>query len=168
MATSTLLQKLDGGSDFGPTTSARRQVEVFIAAETVADKDAVSLDLSQAQDGDKALKIVKADTGTATDKAFVGIVLKSAEPDGALTAGSRIFVVIAGPVEANVDGATVAGDFLTIGAVAGQLAVAATFLTDSDGYGGGQVSATPLPVAAIAAEADTANVATVMVYKQFV
>ena len=75
MATSTLLQKLDGGSDFGPTTSARRQVEVFIAAETVADKDAVSLDLSQAQDGDKALKIVKADTGTATDKAFVGIVL---------------------------------------------------------------------------------------------
>ena len=98
----------------------------------------------------------------------MGIVLKSAEPDGALTAGSRIFVVIAGPVEANVDGATVAGDFLTIGAVAGQLAVAATFLTDSDGSGGGQVSATPLPVAAIAAEADTANVATVMVYKQFV
>jgi hypothetical protein len=163
MATSTLLQKLDGGSDFGVTTSARRQVEVFIAAETVVEKDAVSLDLSQTEDGDKALKIVKADTGTATDKAFVGVVLKSAEPDGSLTAGSRIFVVTAGPVEANVAGATVAGSLLQIGSTAGQLDVRTVAVDE-----GGAATFNLFPIAAIAAEADTANVATVMVYKQFV
>ena len=92
MATSTLLQCLNEGSDFGVTASNRRQVEVYIAAETVAEKDAVSLDLSQSVDGDKALKIVKADTGTQEDRAFVGVVLKSAEPDGSLDAGARIFV----------------------------------------------------------------------------
>ena len=161
MATNTILQCLNEGSDFGVTASNRRQVEVYIAAETVAEGDAVSLDLSQSVDGDKALKIVKADTGTATDKAFVGVVLKSAETDGTLDAGARIFVVVAGPVEANVDGSTAAGDYLEISSTAGRL----TPVPSVDE--GGSATFDLLPVAAIAAEADTANVATVFVYKQF-
>jgi len=161
MATSTLLQCLNEGSDFGVTASNRRQVEVYIAAETVAEKDGVSLDLAQSVDGDKALKIRKADTGTATDKAFVGVVLKSAEPDGSLDAGARIFVVVAGPVEANVDGATAAGNYLEISSTAGRLAPVPS--VDE----GGSATVALLPVAAIAAEADTSNVATVFVYKQF-
>ena len=68
MATSTLVQFLAEGS--GTDTSARRQVQTFIAAEAIAANDAVSLDLAQAIDGDKALKVMKADTGTATDKCF--------------------------------------------------------------------------------------------------
>lgn len=162
MATNTLLQCLNEGSDFGVTASNRRQVEVYIAAETVAEKDAVSLDLAQSADGDKALKIRKTDTGTATDKAFVGVVLKSAEPDGSLDAGARIFVVVAGPVEANVDAATVAGSLLQIGSTAGRLAVRETSVDE-----GGSDTFDLFPIAAIAAEADTSNVATVFVYKQF-
>ena len=162
MATNTLLQCLNEGSDFGVTASNRRQVEVYIAAETVAEKDAVSFDLSQTDDGDKALKIVKADTGTPEDRAFVGVVLKSAEPDGSLDAGARIFVVVAGPVEANVAGATGAGSILQIGSTAGQLAVRQVAVDEA-----GSATFDLYPIAAIAVEADTSNVATVFVYKQF-
>ena len=44
MATNDLLQKLDGGADFGVTTSNRRQTEVFIAKEAVAVGDWVPFD----------------------------------------------------------------------------------------------------------------------------
>jgi len=123
MATSNLLQCLNEGADFGVSTSARRVVETYIAGETVAVGDAVSLDLSETEDGDKALKVVQSDSGTDTDRAFVGIVLRSAEPSGALTAGARVEVVVGGPAEANVDGATAAGNLLQIGSTAGRLAV---------------------------------------------
>ena len=154
MASSTLLQKLDGGSDFGSTTSNRRQTEIFLAAETLVVGDAVSVDLSKTNDGDKGLYIVKADTGTPLDRCFVGVVLQSVEPDGTLTAESRIEVVTRGLVTANVAGTTVAGSQMVISAVAGQLLL--------------KVPATNLyPVAAISSEADTANLAKVYVLSSF-
>lgn len=162
MATNTILQCLNDGSDFGVTTSARRQVEVFLASATVAEKDAVSLDMSKTADGDKALYVLKADTDTVTATAFVGVVLKSAEPDGALTAGSRVFVVTAGPVEATVNTATSQGDRLSIGSTGGQLDVV------PDVNEGGAATIPLRSIAAIACEDDTAGVATVLVYKQFV
>ena len=162
MATSNLLQCLNEGADFGVSTSARRVVETYIAGETVAVGDAVSLDLSETEDGDKALKVVQSDSGTDTDRAFVGIVLRSAEPSGALTAGARVEVVVGGPAEANVDGATAAGNLLQIGSTAGRLAVREVNVDE-----GGAATFSLYPIAAIAAEADVANVATVFVYRQF-
>lgn len=154
MATSTLVQFLAEGS--GTDTSARRQVQTFIAAEAIAANDAVSLDLAQAIDGDKSLKVMKADTGTATDKCFVGIALEGA------AAGARIDVCIAGICEANVAGTTAAGSILQIGSTAGRLDVRTTAVNE-----GGAATFNLFPVCGIAAEADTANVATIFVFKQF-
>ncbi len=161
MATSNLLQSLNSGSDFGSSVSNRRSVETFIAGETLVVGDCVSLNLAASEDGDKGLVIVKGDTGTATDTCVVGVVLRSAEVDGALTAGSRIEVVTRGLVSANVDGSTVAGSRLIVGATAGQLALAA------DINEGGAATVSQRPIVAIAAEADTANIAKVYVLANF-
>lgn len=162
MPTNDILQCLNDGADFGVTTSARRRVEVFIASAPVAEKDAVSLDMSKTVDADKALFVLKADTDTATATAFVGVVLKSAEPDGSLTAGSRVFVVTAGPAEAKVNTSTVAGNRLTLGSTGGQLEIV------PDVAEGGSATVVLRSIAAIACEADTLGVATVLVYNQFV
>jgi len=162
MATNTILQYLDnaaGGSD--SSSSNRRTTEVFIAGETLVVGDCVSLDLNQTADADKGLIIVKGDTGTATDTCVVGVVLRSAEPTGTLTAGSRIEVVTRGIVSANVDGATVAGSRLIVGATAGRLAIAA------DINEGGAAIVAQRPIVAIAVEADTANIARVYVLANF-
>jgi hypothetical protein len=160
MATSTLIQNLNTGYTdvFGatvsvPGTSNRRQVETFLASATVVVGDAVAFDLSKSVDSDKALYVIKADTDVATSTAVVGIVLGSAESDGSLTAGSKVNVVLGGIVLANVDGATVAGSNLSVGATAGQLAIAAAGNT--------------YPTVAIAVESDTANFAKVVMLKQF-
>lgn len=128
MATSTLIQYLETSQvdgfgaavAVGSATMNRRQTEIFLAGEAVLIGDCVSLDLSQAADGDKAVHIVKADSGTATDRCPVGVVLRSAENDGSLAAGSRIEVVVRGVCEANV-AAHAAGDVLGMTAVPGQL-----------------------------------------------
>lgn len=162
MAQNTLLQYLDndaGGA--GVTSSNRRTTEIFLAGETVVVGDVVSLDLAQSSDGDKGLIIVKADTGTATDTMAVGVVLRSAEPTGALTIGSRIEVVTRGLVTANVDGATVAGSRLIVGSTAGRLAIAADIVES------GSATVAQRPIIAIAAEADTANLAKVYVLATF-
>ena len=166
MATSTLIQKLDSTAFESSKTvpgsytaispkgvSHRLQTEVFLASATVAVGDAVAFDLSKTADGDKTLYVIKADTDVATSTCVVGIVLSSAETDGSLTAESKILVLTSGLAEANVDGATVAGSNLTVGATAGQLAVASAAAT--------------YPTVAIAVEADTTNVARVLFLKQF-
>jgi len=146
MATNTIIQYLESGN--GVATSHRSQVETFIAAETIAANDLVSLDLSQSIDGDKSLKITKADTGTATDTCAIGFALNGG------AAGDKIDVTVAGiHISANVNGAVVAGSKLCAGATAGQAAI--------------YVNTDVLPIVAISAEADTANVATVFVIKQF-
>lgn len=154
MATNTIIQYLESGN--GVATSHRSQVETFIAAETIAANDLVSLDLSQAIDGDKSLKITKADTGTATDTCAIGFALNGG------AAGDKIDVTVAGiHISANVDGATVAGSRLIVGSTAGRAGIAA------DINEGGAATIVQRPLIAIAAEADTANVATVFVIKQF-
>jgi hypothetical protein len=146
----------------GITASDRRTLQTFIAGETLAIGDAVSLDLSQVSDADKALVVVKADSGTATDTAFVGVVTKSLDVDGALTVGKKIEVCVAGPCEANVDAATVAGSILQIGSTAGRLSVRTVAVDEA-----GSATFNLYPIAAVACEADTSNVATIMVYRQF-
>lgn len=159
MATQNLIQYLEteqynalpGQSNVAVGISAmnRRQVETFIASEAIAANDLVSLDLSKTNDGDKGIFIVKADTGTGTDSCAVGFALNAAAD-----AGEKVDVTIAGiHVSANVAGTTAAGSPLTAGSTAGQAAV--------------YTAAALYPVIAIAAEADTANVATVFVIKQF-
>lgn len=169
MATSTLLQSLNTDADFGGVSavnaSNRRQVETFIAGETLVVGDCVSLNLAASADSDKGLVVVKGDTGTATDTMVVGVVLRGLDFDvnGAvdLSAGKRVEVVVRGLVTANVDGATVAGSRLIVGATAGQLDVA------DDINEGGAATVPQRPIVAIAAEADTANFAKVYVLANF-
>ena len=148
MATSTLVQDLTAGRDIA--VSARRQVETFIAGGTVAGKDFVALKLNESADGNKALKVVRADNNSSpVHQAIVGVVLTA----GTHAAGDRIEVVVAGICEANVDSATDVGSPLCCGATAGQADVyEASFLH---------------PIVAISAEADSTNVATVFMIKQF-
>lgn len=159
MSTQNIIQYLEtsqynalpsgGTTPVGVGAMNRRQVETFIAAEAIAANDLVSLDLSKTGDGDKGIYIVKADTGTATDKCAIGFAL-----NGATAAGETVDVTVAGIHEsANVDGATAAGDTLCVGSTAGRASIYAN--TDV------------VPIIAISAEADTANVATVFVIKQF-
>lgn len=165
MATATTLQSLNTDADFGSVSavsaSNRRVVEIFIAGETLVVGDCVSLDLAKTADSDKGLIIVKGDTGTATDTCVVGVVLRSAEPTGALTAGARIEVVTRGLVTANVDAATVAGSRLIVGSTAGRLALAADIVES------GAATVSQRPIVAIAAEADTSNLAKVYVLSNF-
>ena len=100
MATNDLLQKLDGGADFGVTTSNRRQTEVFIAKETVAVGDWVALDYGATDDGDVTLGIFKADGNSNPVRTPFGVVVGTLDTTltGAadLTTGARIEVCIKG------------------------------------------------------------------------
>jgi len=146
MATTDIINYIEPGAE--TDVMNRRKVETFIASEAIAARDVVSLDGSQSADGDKALYIVKADTGTGTDSIPVGVAL-----DAAAAAGDEVRVIVRGVAEANVAGTTAAGSSLTIGSTAGQLAVYAN--TDTT------------RIVAQAFEADTANVATVYVYPAY-
>ena len=152
MATNTLLQYLqadDGsGTPLGVTASNRRQVERYIAGGAIAANDLVAFDFSKTADGEIALTVVKADSGSADSIAVVGFALEGA------AIGDELNVTIAGiHVSANVAGAVAKGDRLSISAVAGQ----------ADTY----VAADSVPIIGYAVEADTANIASVMVIKQF-
>ena len=152
MATSTLLQYLqadDGsGTALGITASNRRQVERYIAGGTIAANDLVAFDFSKTADGEIALTVVKADSGSANSIAVVGFALEAA------SAGGELNVTVAGiHVSANVAGAVAKGDRLSISAVAGQ----------ADTY----VNSDTVPIIGYAVEDDAANIASVMVIKQF-
>lgn len=146
MATSTLLNYLEAGSS--NSVSNRRQVETFIASEAISANDFVALDFSKSSDADKALYVMKAGTTGGTTNMCVGVALEAAA-----AAGDTIEVVIKGVCEANVAGDTAQGEFLTI--------------TGTDGQAGKATDNTLYPLVACAVEADTDNVATVIVIKQF-
>ena len=153
MATSTLLQYLQGtdgnGDALGVTASNRRQVERYIAGGVIAANDLVAFDFAQTSDGEIALTVVKANSGSTDSIAVVGFAL-----DAAAAAGDELNVTIAGiHVSANVAGTVAKGDRLSISAVAGQ----------ADTY----VNSDTVPVIGYAVEADAANIASVMVIKQF-
>jgi hypothetical protein len=165
MATSTLIQKLDGtafessktvpGSYTSVTTpdvSNRRQVETFIAGATVVAGDWLQFDTS-ATGANRVLTVIQAGSAALGNPLVVGVCLGSAESDGSLTVGSKINVIVGGYAEvANVDGAVVAGSPLAVDTTAGRAHTAVT----------GDIS-----ICGVALAADVANVAPVWVYKQF-
>lgn len=148
MATNTLLQSLNDSANQATTGSSnRRQVETFIASSAIAANDLVALDIGTSNDSDKALYIIKADSSTGAGVVAIGFAL-----DAAASPGDLVRVTIAGVHEsANVD-TTVLGDRLKVSSTAGRAGV----------YGAGDT----VPVLGYAVEADTANVATVIVIKQ--
>lgn len=156
MATSTLLQKLDGETDFGASTSNRSQVETFLAGGTVAVGDWVMFDSSQTG-ADRVLYVIEA-TGVVIhgNGAAFGVVKSSAEPSGALTSGSRINVIVAGYASSASVGATTTADVLLVGPI-GTAGMAEPFAAGTtEGRCIGQ-----------ALDAATANVAPVWVFKTF-
>ena len=154
MATSTLIQYLGnpGGTASDTEVMNRRQVETFIAGGTIVLNDWVAFSVS-ATGSDRVLTITQAANVALGNPLVCGVAVSSAEVNGALTAGSKINVVVGGYVEkANVDGAVVAGSPLTVDTTAGQAHVAVT----------GDIS-----ICGVALAADVANIAPVWVYKQF-
>ena len=154
MASATYLQSLDSvyenGDSRGITPSNRRQTEIFLASHPIAVNDLVALDFTTVSysDGDKALYIRKA-LDTEISQVPVGFALNAAA-----AAGDKVEVTIAGiHKSANVVNTTAAGDRLIISNVPGQAKVV--------------TAADTVPIIAVATEADTANVATVFVIKQF-
>ena len=159
MATQNIIQYLEtsqynalpaGGTiAVGIEAMNRRQIETFIAGAAIAANDLVALDFSKTSDGEIAITVVKADSGSTDSIAVVGFALNAAA-----AAGETVDVTIAGlHKSANVAGAVAKGDRLSISAVAGQ----------ADTY----VNSDTVPVIAYACEADTANIASVFVIKQF-
>ena len=166
MATSTLIQRLDtnalvpsstvpGGYDLvsTPDVSNRRQIETFIAGNTVVVGDWLAFDTSKTG-AERVLTVVQAANIVLGNPLVVGVCLSSAETTGTLTTGSRINVVVSGYVEgANVDGAVVAGSPLVVDTTAGRAHTAVT----------GDIS-----ICGVALEPDApVNKAAVWVYKQF-
>jgi len=166
MATNTLIQKLDAtalvpnitgapGSYTVVTTpdvSNRRQIETFIAGATLTVGDWVAFDTTKSG-AVRVLTVIQAANVALGNALVCGVVIGSAETSGALTAGSRVNVVVSGYVEgANVDGAVTAGDPLVVDTTAGRAHVG---VTGDIGFCG------------VALEADVANKAAVWVYKKF-
>ena len=159
MATQNIIQYLEtsqynalpaGGTiAVGIEAMNRRQIETFISGAAIAANDLVALDFSKTSDGEIAITVIKADSGSTDSIAVVGFALNAAAG-----AGETVDVTIAGlHKSANVAGAVAKGDRLSISAVAGQ----------ADTY----VNSDTVPVIAYACEADTANIASVFVIKQF-
>lgn len=159
MATQNLLQRLDSAADTtgsSDNASNRRIEEVFIASEAITAGQAVSLDIDQTSDSDKALNVKLTDAGGAKLYFCVGIALES------VAAGAAVRVCTRGICEANVAGATVKGDVLQAGTVTGELAIRKSSVDE-----GGAAQFTLLPIVGVATEADTAGVATIYVFPNF-
>ena len=121
MAGSTLLQKLDGETDFGASTSNRRQVEIFLASAAIVKGDVVQFDDTKTG-ADRALYVKKAATTATGNGLAVGVAIEAAT-----AAGDLVRVVIAGYAEdvkcaAGVGAGTVVN---AAGAVAGEVEPAA-------------------------------------------
>jgi predicted RecA/RadA family phage recombinase len=169
MATNTLIQKLFGSDESGvgedsSAVSNRRSIEKFRASEAIAAGACVSLDVSQASNGLKAMVIAEAD---GTDYIPVGVA------ENAIASGEYGDVVLRGIVEEALTKGDVvniaAGDRLTY-STAGKLVKVDSFRTDlGDGTGTttGTVAQAPL-VVAVALEATTADGSSrVMVLRNF-
>lgn len=168
MATSTLIQKLDGtalvpsSSPPGsysvvatPDVSNRRQVETFLAGATVALGDWVAWDTTKTG-AERALFVVPAAVVATGNPLVVGVVLSSAESTGALVAGSKINVVISGYCEgAKVDNAVAAAG------------VALVVDNTGAGIANALAAADTASACGVSLEAAAAGRCDVIVYKQF-
>jgi hypothetical protein len=142
MATSTLIQRLDGtalvasstvpgGYDVvtTPDVSNRRQVETFIAGATVVAGDWLQFDTS-VSGALRVLTVIQASANGTGNPLVVGVCLGSAETDGSLTVGSKINVIVAGyAASANTNGGPVAGQPLVVQTVAGAADAAGAGIT---------------------------------------
>ena len=97
MATNTILQKLDGGSDFGVSTSNRRQTEIFLSKEAIAVGDWVAFDFAATDDGDVTLGVFVADGNSSPVRTPMGVALSAAT-----AAGEQVTVCISGVCDAKV------------------------------------------------------------------
>jgi hypothetical protein len=148
MASSTLLQKLDGGSDFGASTSNRRQVEIFVASAAITKGDVVMFDDTKTG-ADRVLYVKQATTVVTGNGLAAGVALEAAA-----AAGDSVRVVIAGYAEdVKCAAAVAAGTVLNAaGAVVGQVEPAA---------------AADLATFGVAVEAVAGSTVDMIVYKQF-
>jgi hypothetical protein len=106
MATNTILQKLDGETDFGASASNRRQVETFVANDTIAAGDVVSFDASKTG-ADRVLFVVKAGLVANGNGLCCGVALVAA------SAGESVQCVIAGYAEVTTHGSVAQANLLT-------------------------------------------------------
>lgn len=133
MATNTILQKLDGGSDFGASTSHRRQTEYFLATLTNGGGAPAVVTLSagtwvafdNAKTGaDQTLYVKEAANVAGGNTLVVGVVLQdvsTASIAAGASADVQVEVVIAGYVEvANVTTGVTAGTRVVVDTTAGR------------------------------------------------
>ncbi len=171
MATNTLIQKLFGSDESGVgedsnAVSNRVVTEKFRCSEAITAGATVSLDISQASNGQRSMIVAEAD---GSDYVPVGIYAGSSDA----VSGDYIDIILRGIVEeALVDGsgtAVTAGDRLAVSSN-GKLVKSAQFRTDlGDGTGTttGAV-ASPDHVVAIALEAQSGDATSrVFVLKNF-
>jgi len=158
MATQNIIQYLEtsqynalpsGGTvPVGIEAMNRRQIETFIASEAIAVGDALSLDLAQTNNGDKAIFVMKADTGTSAKRCGIGVAISAAA-----AAGDTVDVCIGGMAEAKVKAGTAVGDRLSIYSTVGILEPYQNTFED--------------PILAVAGAAEAGGTAIVFVIKQF-
>ena len=158
MATQNIIQYLEtsqynalpsGGTvPVGIEAMNRRQIETFIASEAIAVGDALSLDLAQTNNGDKAIFVMKADTGVNAKRCGIGIAISAAA-----AAGDTVDVCIGGMAEAKVKAGTAVGDRLSIYSTVGILEPYQNTFED--------------PILAVAGAAEAGGKAIVFVIKQF-
>jgi hypothetical protein len=133
MATNTILQKLDGGSDFGASTSHRRQTEQFLATLTNGGGAPAVVTLSAGTwvafddtktGADQTLYVKEAANVAGGNTLVVGVVLKDASTASIAAAASadvQVEVVIAGYVaSANVTTGVTAGTRVVVDTTAGR------------------------------------------------
>ena len=167
MATSTLIQYLESADTTGAPLPAgvshRRQVESYLVTLTNGGGAPATISIpagswmawDTTQSGANAALFITEAANVALGNPLVCGVLLS-EASATVPAGSSVVVkaevVVAGFVEAEVDGAVVAGSPLTVDTTAGRAHVAVT----------GDIA-----ICGVALAADVANIAPVMVFKQF-
>ena len=148
MATSTLLQKLDGETNFGGGTSNRRQVETFLASGTIAVGDVVAFDTSKTG-ADRVLFVKKAGVVSNGNGLCCGVALVAASADEPVT------VVVGGYAEVSTHDTVAAANLLTAAGT-------------SAGTVDGRVAADIAPAFGITLEARTgAGLVDAWIYKSF-
>jgi hypothetical protein len=108
MATSTLLQKLDSGAEFGAATSNRSQTETYLAGAAITAGDWVQFD-SGKTGADRTLYVIQC-VADGLGGVAIGVAL-----DSATAADQTVRVVVAGYVaSANVNSGVAADAPLSV------------------------------------------------------
>jgi hypothetical protein len=149
MATNDMLQYLEPAATGGlDTASNRRQVETFLANDTIAIGDVVMCDVSK-PGADKVLYVKKGTVVGTGNGLCIGVAVTAA------AANQNVNVVISGYVDVSTHGTVAAANMLTA-------------CQTSPGTVDGRVAADISPAFGITLEARTgAGLVKALVYKQF-